>query len=213
MGHRRPRARISTRLRPARNPLTPFGKNMPRDTNLVWLDLEMTGLDPERCAIVEIATAVTDGDLHLLAEGPNLVIHQPAEVLAAMSPEVTAMHQRSGLLERIAASDVSLARAEAETLAFVQLHCDARTAPLCGNSIWKDRQFIERYMPALDAHLHYRCVDVSTIKELGRRWYGDSIVPKKKEAHRALDDIRESIAELQHYRRLLFATRSSAEEG
>jgi len=114
------------------------------------------------------------------------------------------MHTRSGLLERIAASEITVAQAEAETLAFVRLHCDERTAPLCGNSIWKDRQFIERYMPALDAYLHYRCVDVSTIKELGRRWYGDTIVPKKKEAHRALDDIRESIEELRHYREKLF---------
>lgn len=177
---------------------------MGRDKNLLWLDLEMTGLDPERCAIVEIATAVTDGNLDLIAEGPNLVIHQPPEALATMSPVVVEMHTRSGLLERIAASTISLAQAEAETLAFVRLHCEERTAPLCGNSIWKDRQFIERYMPALDAYLHYRCVDVSTIKELGRRWYGDAIVPKKKEAHRALDDIRESIDELRHYRTQLF---------
>jgi oligoribonuclease len=177
---------------------------MAKNDNLVWLDLEMTGLDPERCVIVEIATAVTDSELTLVAEGPSLVIHQPTELLNEMVPEVRAMHTRSGLLERIEASDISLERAEAETLAFVQAHCDPRTAPLCGNSIWKDRQFIERYMRKLDAYLHYRCVDVSSIKELARRWYGDAVVPKKKEAHRALDDINESIDELRHYRNRVF---------
>jgi oligoribonuclease len=182
---------------------------MARDDNLVWIDLEMTGLDPEACVIVEIATIVTDGELAVVAEGPNLVVHQPEQIMAHMAQEVRAMHTRSGLLERIAASEVNLAAAEAETLAFVKQHCNMRRAPLCGNSIWKDRQFIERSMPELDAYLHYRCVDVSTIKELARRWYGDGVVPKKKETHRALDDIKESIEELRHYRARLFVTPDS----
>jgi oligoribonuclease len=179
---------------------------MARDDLLVWIDLEMTGLDPERCAIVEIATIVTDAELSIVAEGPNIVIHQLPEVLATMDDFVVQMHQRSGLLDRIAASEVDVAAAEEATLAFVAEHCAPRTSPLCGNSIWKDRQFIERYMKRLDAHLHYRCVDVSTIKELGRRWYPDRFAPPaKNETHRALDDIRESIAELRWYRANLFA--------
>ncbi len=172
---------------------------------LVWVDLEMTGLNPERCAIVEIASLVTDGALNVLAEGPNLVIFQPPAVLAGMDDVVVNMHTRSGLLDAIAASDVSLEQAEAATLAFVREHCTKGTSPLCGNSIWKDRQFIERYMPALDGHLHYRNIDVSTVKELVRRWYGPAAAaPPKKESHRALDDILESIAELKHYRRRVF---------
>lgn len=178
---------------------------MPRDDLLVWIDLEMTGLDPERCAIVEIATLVTDVDLAVVAEGPNLVIHQPEAVLGAMEDVVRQMHTRSGLLTRIAESDIALAEAERQTLEFVKQHVGERTSPLCGNSIWKDRQFVERYMPRLDAHLHYRCVDVSSLKELCRRWYPDRFSPpKKKESHRALDDIRESIAELRWYRATFF---------
>jgi oligoribonuclease len=175
--------------------------HMPRDDLLVWIDLEMTGLDPERCAIVEIATIVTDAELSIVAEGPNLVVHQPPEVLATMEDVVVKMHRRSGLLDRIAASDVSLSAAEEATLAFVAEYCTPRSSPLCGNSIWKDRQFVERYMKRLDAHLHYRCIDVSTLKELARRWYPAQFdPPAKKETHRALDDILESIAELRWYR-------------
>lgn len=178
---------------------------MSRDRLLVWIDLEMTGLDPERCAIVEVATVVTDSALDVVAEGPNLVVHQPAEALAAMDAEVAHMHKRSGLLQRITASEVSLAQAERETLDFVKQHCDPRTAPLCGNSVWKDRHFLARYMPELDRYLHYRVVDVSTVKELVRRWYPGSVeLPKKADKHRALDDIRESIAELRFYRERVF---------
>jgi oligoribonuclease len=171
----------------------------------VWLDLEMTGLDPAKNVIVEIATIVTDAQLEVVAEGPNLVIHQPEEALAGMEPVVVEMHTKSGLIHRIRESQTSVAEAQARTLEFVKQHCAAKTSPLCGNSIHKDRQFIERYMPALDAHLHYRNVDVSTVKELVRRWYGDR-VPKleKGETHRALDDIRESIAELRYYRQRVF---------
>jgi oligoribonuclease len=177
-----------------------------RARNLVWVDLEMTGLDPERCAIVEIATVVTDSELVVVAEGPCLVVRQPPEVLASMSAEVEAMHRRSGLLERIAQSEVSLAQAEERTLAFVKQHCEPRTAPLCGNSVWKDRHFLARHMPELDRYLHYRLVDVSTIKELVRRWYPPSTCepPKKADRHRALDDIHESLVELRLYRERVF---------
>ncbi|MEZ4439104.1 MAG: oligoribonuclease [Polyangiaceae bacterium] len=174
---------------------------MAKADRLVWMDLEMTGLDPWRCAIVEIATLVTDGDLTIVAEGPNLVVHQPDEVLAEMDDFVREMHTRSGLLDRIRASEVSLEDAETMTLAFLQAHVAERSAPLCGNSIWKDRQFVERYLPRVDAHLHYRNIDVSSFKEVLKRWYpGRYAPPEKKETHRALDDIRESIAELAYYR-------------
>ncbi|MDC3953195.1 oligoribonuclease [Polyangium jinanense] len=172
---------------------------------LVWVDLEMTGLDPQRCAIVEIATIITDCNLRVVEEGPNLVIHQPPEVLATMNDFVRELHARSGLLERIPTSRVTLDDAAAQTLAFVQKHVTKGTAPLCGNSVWKDREFLERYMPAFVAHLHYRMIDVSTLKELVKRWCPERQAPKKKETHRALDDIRESIEELAHYQKLLFA--------
>jgi oligoribonuclease len=173
---------------------------------LVWVDLEMTGLDPERCAIVEIATIVTNVNLDVVEEGPNLVIHQPEEELAKMSDFVRELHTRSGLLERISTSNVSLEEATARTLAFLQRHVVKGTAPLCGNSVWKDRQFLERYMPDIAAQVHYRMIDVSALKELVRRWCPPEChAPRKKETHRALDDVRESIEELAHYRTLLFA--------
>ncbi len=185
---------------------------MKRSGNLVWVDLEMTGLDPRRCAIVEIATIITDSQLEVLGEGPCLVIHQSAEVLAGMNEVVRKMHTRSGLLQRIGESTVTLAEAEEQSLEFVKKFCDPQSAPLCGNSIWKDRQFVERYMPSFDGYLSYRCVDVSSIKELVRRWYPANVVaPDKSEAHRALDDIRESIAELRWYREHVFVTPANAD--
>lgn len=177
-------------------------------SRLVWVDLEMTGLDPATCHIVEIAVLVTDGELNVIAEGPELVIHQPDDILAAMPPIVRDMHARSGLTELIRASKTTLAEAEAAVLAFVQSTCAPKTAPLAGNSVWKDKQFLEKYMPRVMEHLHYRIVDVSTIKELAGRWYPPSMhFPKKSEKHRALDDIKESIAELSFYRRTLFVSR------
>lgn len=174
---------------------------MTRENRLVWMDLEMTGLDPERCTIVEIATLVTEEDLSLVAEGPCLVIHQDEAALAVMDPVVLEMHTRSGLLDRIRRSNVSLEEAERATLEFILAHCDAKTAPLCGNSIWKDRHFLERHMKSVAEAVHYRLIDVSTLKELVRRWYPPEFrAPRKKEAHRALDDIRESIDELKWYR-------------
>jgi oligoribonuclease len=174
--------------------------------NLVWIDLEMTGLDPERCVIVEIATLVTDSQLNIVAEGPQHVIHQSETVLETMDEVVVAMHARSGLTDRIRASSTTLEEAERDTLQFVEQHCEANKAPLCGNSIWKDRQFLERYMPNLNAHLHYRNIDVSSIKELARRWYPARFSPPKKaESHRAMGDIRESVDELRYYRENMFA--------
>jgi oligoribonuclease len=174
---------------------------------LVWMDLEMTGLDPARHVIVEIATIVTDDELNIVAEGPDLVIHQPDEALTGMDQVVVDMHTSSGLIEQIKASTVTLERAGAETLAFIREHVpDTRTVPLCGNSIGTDRRFLAIYLPEIEEHLHYRSVDVSTIKELTRRWYPGAIeaVPRKATAHRALDDIRESIEELRWYRDHVF---------
>ena len=172
---------------------------------MVWVDLEMTGLEPETCVIVEIATIVTDAELTVIAEGPCLVIHQPEAELARMNDYVRELHTRSGLLERIQQSTVSLEEAEAATHAFLEAHIPRGTTPLCGNSVWKDRAFLERYMPRVVGLLHYRMVDVSTLKELVRRWYPAPFhSPKKKEVHRALDDIRESIEELRWYRSRVF---------
>ncbi len=164
----------------------------------------MSGLDPDRCAILEIATIVTDAELEVIAEGPDLVIHHDDAVLDAMDEWCTKHHGASGLTAAVKASTISLAEAEAKTLEFVAQHTTAKSSPLCGNTIWQDRRFIVRYMPTLDAHLHYRLVDVSTIKELARRWYPQLRAPGKSDAHRALDDIRESIAELRFYREHVF---------
>jgi len=168
------------------------------------MDLEMSGLDPDRCAILEIATIVTDADLVVIAEGPDLVIHQDDAVLDAMDEWCTKHHGDSGLTAQVKASTVSLAEAERLTLEFVTAHTTARASPLCGNTIWQDRRFLLKHMPQLEAWLHYRLVDVSTIKELARRWYPDVKAPSKSDSHRALDDIRESIAELRFYREHLF---------
>lgn len=174
---------------------------------LVWMDLEMTGLDHTSDVIVEIATLVTDDDLNIVAEGPDLVVHQPDEVLAEMDPFVVDMHTKSGLLDQIKASTISLDDAGAETLAFIREHAPvSRTVPLCGNSIGTDRRFLAAYLPEIEEHLHYRSVDVSSLKELVRRWYPEVLAQRgwKQGAHRALDDIRESVSELQLYRSLVF---------
>lgn len=169
--------------------------------NLIWMDLEMTGLDPERDVIIEMATIVTDSNLNVLAEGPVFAIATPEEKLAAMDEWNQTHHAASGLLERVRKSQVSPLEAEARTLAFIEQHAEKHSAPLCGNSIWQDRRFLARYMPTLEAYLHYRIVDVSTLKELARRWRPELLDAFSKEnAHTALADIRESIAELKHYR-------------
>ena len=173
---------------------------------LVWLDMEMTGLDPARERIIEMATILTDGNLTEIATGPDLVIHQDDAVLAAMDDWNQKHHGGSGLIDRVKASVITEADAEAQTLAFINQHASAKDRPvLAGNSIHQDRRFIRRYMPALEKRLHYRMVDVSTIKELVKRWYPQPYhAPKKKEVHRALDDIRESIDELRFYRGKVF---------
>ncbi len=176
---------------------------------LVWVDLEMTGLEVERERILEIATIVTDGELNVLAEGPELVVHQPPAVLDAMNDWNTKHHGESGLTDRSRASKIGEAEAERLTLEFVAAHVPAKSAPLAGNSIHQDRLFLATYMKTLESHLHYRNVDVSTLKELVRRWYPTEYDarPKKKGSHRALDDIRESIDELRYYRSAVFRAR------
>jgi oligoribonuclease len=173
---------------------------------LVWIDLEMSGLNADRERILEIATIVTNGGLEVLAEGPELVVHQPDSLLDAMDAWNREHHGKSGLTARVRASEVSEAEAERLTLEFVRAHVPERSAPLAGNSIHQDRIFLARYMPALEGYLHYRNVDVSTVKELVRRWSPKAYEgrPTKRAKHRALDDIRESIDELRYYRRAVF---------
>ena len=168
---------------------------------LVWIDLEMTGLDPEQERIIEMATIITDEQLELVAEGPVIAIHQSDELLDAMDEWCTRTHGESGLTQRVRESRVSEAEAEQQTLAFLKEYLPAGTSPLCGNSIGQDRRFLVKYMPELEAFFHYRNLDVSTIKELARRWRPDVLEGvKKKGSHLALDDIRDSINELRHYR-------------
>ncbi len=171
------------------------------------MDLEMTGLEPQRHVIVEIATLLTDDHLNVVAEGPDLVIPATPEQLTKMIPLVNEMHTKSGLLAEIIASNFTVEQAETKTLEFLKAHiAEPRSVPLCGNSIGTDRRFLQEYMPTLEAFLHYRNVDVSTIKELARRWQPDVVaaLPEKASSHRALDDIRESLNELVHYRDTLF---------
>jgi oligoribonuclease len=171
------------------------------------MDLEMTGLDHVHDVIVEIATIVTDDELQIIAEGPDLVVHQDDDVLALMDPFVVEMHTRSGLLEAIRSSTTTLEDAGAQTLAFIREHApEPRTVPLCGNSIGTDRRFLAAYLPEIEDHLHYRSIDVSSIKELVRRWYPKvrQARPQKVGNHRALDDVRDSIEELRYYRERIF---------
>jgi oligoribonuclease len=174
---------------------------------LAWMDLEMTGLDPARHVIVEIACLITDDELVVVAEGPDLVVHQPPEALALMDDVVREMHTKSGLLAEIEASTLTLEEAGAQTLAFLKEHIpEPRTVPLCGNSIGTDRRFLATQLPEIEEWLHYRSIDVSTIKELARRWYPKVLdaAPKKAGSHRALGDIHESVDELRFYREHVF---------
>jgi len=179
---------------------------------LAWMDLEMTGLDPAKHVIVEIATLLTDDDLNIIAEGPDLVIHATDEELSRMDDVVVEMHTKSGLLEEIKASTVTLEEATKQTLDFLRSHIpEQRSVPLCGNSIGMDRRFLAIYMTEVEEFLHYRSIDVSTLKELARRWLPSVLdsAPRKEVGHRALDDITESIKELRYYREALFSAEAN----
>jgi oligoribonuclease len=174
---------------------------MKSENNLIWVDLEMTGLIPEEDTIIEIATIVTDANLNVLAEGPVMAIHQSQETMDAMDEWNTNQHGKSGLTDRVLSSQISMQKAEAETIEFLKEWVPEGKSPMCGNSICQDRRFMARYMPALEEYFHYRNLDVSTLKELARRWKPEVLKGfKKSGAHLALDDIRDSIAELVHYR-------------
>jgi oligoribonuclease len=169
--------------------------------NLIWIDLEMTGLDPNHDHIIEIATIVTDSDLNVIAEGPVFAINQPDALLNGMDEWNTKQHNQSGLVQRVRDSNVTEAEAEAATIAFLEKHIDAGLSPMCGNSIWQDRRFLTKYMPKLEQYFHYRMIDVSTLKELAKRWAPEVAAGVKKDSnHLALSDIRDSINELSHYR-------------
>ena len=182
-----------------------------KQSNLVWIDLEMTGLEPDRDTIIEIATVVTDSHLNMIAEGPVLAIHQPDEVLEGMDEWNTTHHGASGLIERVRNSAISMATAEQQTLDFLEQHVAAGQSPICGNSICQDRRFLARWMPALERFFHYRNLDVSTVKELARRWAPEIAAGVvKKERHEAMSDILESIAELAYYRERFFVPLADA---
>ncbi len=173
---------------------------------MVWIDLEMTGLDPRKCVILEIGAVVTDSQLNIVAEGPYLPIHQSEKTLTSMEAWSRHHHGKSGLTDACRHSKISLKKAEQEVLSFVKTYCKEKTAPFCGNTIWQDRRFMVKYMPKLESYLHYRVIDVSSVKELVQRWYPESYkkVRTKKQAHRVKDDILESIDELKYYREKFF---------
>ncbi len=178
---------------------------------IVWMDMEMSGLDPDRDRILEVAVLVTDGDLEIVAEGPNLIVHQSDEVLNAMDEWNTRHHGQSGLTQRVRESTVDEAQVSAALLEFLSEHTTKKKAPLAGNSIHQDRRFVARYLPEVEDWLHYRNIDVSTIKELASRWYPKEYAgrPAKKGSHRAMDDLMESIEELKYYRNALFLPKES----
>ena len=175
-----------------------------KSQRMVWIDLEMTGLDIERESIIEIATVITDSELNILAQGPNLAVTVADELLAGMDEWNTTHHNQSGLVERIRNEGVSTLEAQNQTLEFLKQWVNPNSAPLCGNSVWNDRRFLDKEMPMVADYLHYRMVDVSTVKELARRWYPDVKKYPKKLSHLALDDILESIEELRYFRESVF---------
>lgn len=185
-----------------------------KPSHLIWIDLEMTGLNPQHDRIIEIATLVTDSNLHVLAEGPSVAIHQPADVLSKMDAWNTKQHTQSGLIARVQESTITVAMAEAQTLDFLKQHVPAKASPMCGNTICQDRRFLYHWMPTLEAYFHYRHLDVSTVKELARRWAPEVFKKLSKESkHLALEDIKESIEELIYYRDSFFKLDSVSGEG
>ena len=183
-------------------------KKQEKSKFLVWVDLEMTGLDPKTCTILEIAAIITDNELNIIAESPVLAIKHSDKVLDGMEAWSRFHHKKSGLTAECRTSRTRMKKAEEIILDFVKSHCPVRSSPLCGNTIWQDRRFLVKYMPTLEAYLHYRVVDVSSVKELVSRWYpADFKMPReKKQTHRVLEDIRESIDELKYYRKKVFTT-------
>ena len=173
---------------------------------LVWVDLEMTGLDPKKCTILEIGAVITDNNLEVIEEGPAIAIHHSDKVLNGMEAWSRYHHRKSGLTEACRDSKIRLKKAEEMILTFLQKHCKKKSALLCGNTIWQDRRFLTKYMPRLEAYVHYRMIDVSSVKELVSRWYPmDHKMPREKnQTHRVMDDIHESIEELRHYRKMVF---------
>ena len=172
------------------------------DNNLIWVDLEMTGLDPEKEKIIEIATIITDSDLNIIAEGPNIAIHQSNELLDNMDEWNVNQHTSSGLIDAVKTSIISDKEAELETLDFISKYVPARKSPMCGNTVSHDRRFLSRYMPRLESYFNYRHIDVSSFKEVAVRWMNEAQVYEKKGSHRALGDIKESVAELKFYKDL-----------
>ncbi len=186
--------------------MTEAGQLSRNDQNLIWIDLEMTGLDPANDRIIEIAVVVTDAQLNLRAEGPVIAVHQTDEALGRMDAWNRGTHGKSGLTERVKASTISEAQAQAEVIAFLKPYISAKTSPMCGNSICQDRRFLANYMPQLEAFFHYRNLDVSTLKELGKRWKPEIMDGfKKHQKHTAMADIHESIDELIYYRQHLLS--------
>lgn len=176
-----------------------------KPSNLIWIDLEMTGLEPTTDTIIEIATLITDANLMIIAEGPNLAIHQSDEILSKMNDWNTDQHKKSGLTDRVKQSTITMKEAEEQTLAFLKQHVAAKASPICGNTVCQDRRFLSQWMPTLEAYFHYRHLDVSTVKELAMRWAPEAFKGLTKVSkHLALDDIKESIEELRYYRDRFF---------
>ena len=177
---------------------------MKSKNNLVWIDLEMTGLDVDNCHIIEIATIITDSNLNIIAEAEPIAIHQSEEILASMNEWCIKTHGETGLTERVRKSTISLEEAENKMLSFIEKYTYENTSPICGNSIWQDRRFLSKYMPKIDNYCHYRVLDVSSIKILNEHWTNKKFYFNKESTHKALDDIRDSIEELKFYRSKLF---------
>ncbi len=177
-----------------------------KSNHLVWIDLEMTGLDPKKCTVLEIGCVITDSELNVIEEAPAIAVHHSDKVLGGMEAWSRFHHKKSGLTDACRASKISLKKAEEIILKLIKTYCKEKSAPLCGNTIWQDRRFLVKYMPRLESYLHYRVIDVSSVKELVERWYSlDHKMPRhKKQTHRVREDILESIEELRHYRKKVF---------